>query len=358
MNDNLPSYTTPQAKQQLLSCGASGTVYSLVMPESEDNQSFIMDGCDRETTPMHNHATKREEFLSMYQEPWTQKQDAMHEAYFDAWVKFSEPVLTMGSFPHQYPTAGASEGIFKLMSEYVSQQYAKGNKPHIHMFEGDYEGYSAFANSLGIEITKHRIDDWRLVSGRMVAEDQFWISTPSAIDGKVWEHWDDFILLMLNEAPLTQIIPDLTYIGSVSENYNIDVSSTNITAFVMSQSKPMGGYYHRVGGVFSRNPCLSLFGNKWFKNLQSLAWGTRMLSEYKVHDLPNKYSPIQEEATRYVSDRLGIDLKPSPVMLLATGNPQQATTELLKSLVRGTGETSIIRLCVSPRMDYLIKGNK
>ena len=60
-------------------------------------------------------------------------------------------------------------------------------------------------------------------------------------------------------------MPDLTYVGSVAREFRIELAPPNIPAFVISRSKPFGGYYHRVGGVFARREYPSLFGNKWFR---------------------------------------------------------------------------------------------
>ena len=40
----LPTYTQPEAKAALLKAGACGTIYSLVMPESEQALAFVVDG--------------------------------------------------------------------------------------------------------------------------------------------------------------------------------------------------------------------------------------------------------------------------------------------------------------------------
>lgn len=354
MNDNLPAYTSAAAKQKLITQGCSGTVYSLVMPESEKRLCEVVDGGDRNAAS----SDRDRFFLDMYREPWTQKQDAAHEEYFDHWFNWSSSRVNIerDAFPHHYPTAGASEGIFKLMSEYAARCRADGYEPVIHLFDGDYEGYPAFANSLNAKVVRHRREDWRLVSGRMGDYDQFWISLPSAIDGEVWEHWPEFLLLMQQQAPTTEVIPDLTYVGAVAAEYVIDVMADNIPAVVFSHSKPMGGYYHRVGGVVAREERPSLFGNRWFKNLLSLRWGCEMMRNYKVNELPSKYRLAQEMAAQRVGERLGINLKPAGVMLLATADPKEAGDDpVLKSLIRGTGGEARIRLCVTPEMDRIIK---
>ena len=356
MNENLPLYTTPEYKQKLIEMGCSGTVYSLVMPESEYMLEQVVDGYNRydrfmmAASPEFDEAgrLRDQNWLDMYREPWTQKQDSKHDEYFEQWFEWTKPVLNLpvDHFQHRYPTAGASEGIFKIMAEHYSQPDIT---PIVHMFDGDYEGFSAFAESLNLIVHRHDRNNWRESIKEIDGNSLFFISQPSAIDGEIWEGWDDFMVAMtITHNP---VIPDLTYVGSVAKDYNIRLGYYCIPAIVFSHSKPLGGYYHRVGGVISRNNYKSLFGNKWFKNLQSLKWATMMMREYDVQYLPRLYRHVQEEATEYVSKRLGIDLTPASVMLLATAKPVDNMPELLKSLVRKDN----IRLCITPEMDNLIR---
>lgn len=67
MSRVLPAYTAADTRQALLAAGASGTIYALVMPESE---------------AALRHVVERADFLDMYRKAWTQKQDAMHLDYF------------------------------------------------------------------------------------------------------------------------------------------------------------------------------------------------------------------------------------------------------------------------------------
>ena len=103
--DQLPAYTDAAVKQALLDAGASGTIYSLVMPESEAVLAEVIDG---------GSAGRDAGLLGLYREAWTQKQDAMHERYFDRWIDWSAPIVKFDAsqFRHRYPTAGASEGYF------------------------------------------------------------------------------------------------------------------------------------------------------------------------------------------------------------------------------------------------------
>lgn len=339
VNQHLPGYAAPDARSALLAAGASGTIYSLVMPESEAALLALVGD--------------RDALLDRYREPWTQKQDAMHEAYFDAWIEWSAPIVRFdaAAFPFRYPTAGASEGIFKLMAE------ARSERPSIHVFEGEYEGFPAYAEALNIRCVRHDRSAWQAAVGAIDRGGMFWISQPSAIDGQVWPHFEAFAAMLADRRPDVALIPDLTYVGSVAREFEILLDHPGIPAFVISHSKPFGGYYHRVGGVFSRSECPSLFGNKWFKNLLSLAWGTEMMRRHGVFDLPRAYRAVQEEAARRVGRALGIqDLRPADVSIMATADPSQARSDALRAVLRGSPAERVIRLCLTPAMTGLIAG--
>ena len=166
MTDALPGYTQASIKAELLAAGVSGTVYALVMPESEAALAQVVDGCDRNAfidDPAALDAARRVHWLDRYREPWTQKQDGLHEAYFDRWLKWSAAVVDVdgAAFPYRYPTAGASEGIYKLMAEHAARVRTDGGAPEIHLFDGEYEGFPAFAAALSLPLVRHRRDDWR-----------------------------------------------------------------------------------------------------------------------------------------------------------------------------------------------------
>ncbi len=339
---DLPAYAAADVKAGLLAAGASGTVYSLVMPESE--AAFAAVAGDPG-------------LLDRYREPWTQKQDSMHEEYFDRWLRWSAPVVAIRGedFPFRYPTAGASEAIFKLIAEFASESRAAGRAPSVHMFEGEYEGFAAYADALRVRLVRHDRGAWSEVPSRLDRDSMFWISQPSAIDGNVWPHFEAFVSAVAERGAGARLIPDLTYVGSVARDYRIALDSPAIPAVVISHSKPFGGYYHRVGGVLARREHPSLFGNKWFKNLMSLAWGTEMMRRHGVFDLPRKYRPVQEEAARRVEALLGVrGLAPADVLLLATAPPAGGLPPLLSSVLRGSAAERVVRLCLTPAMTCLI----
>lgn len=357
MSSHLPAFAADGIRNALLEAGASGTIYSLVMPESESAMAFVVDGCERERVMPEDLAARRSEaWFSRYHEPWTQKQDAMHGEYFDLWFDWAAPVVAIDreTFAFRYPTAGASEAIFKLMSEYAAGARHAGRQPEIHVFEGEYEGFRAYAESLSLPVVAHSRCDWHEVPGRIAEHVQFWISQPSAIDGRVWTHFAAFAELLAERCPTVELIPDLTYVGSVAREFRVDLDLPNVASVVISHSKPFGGYYHRVGGALSRVERPSLFGNKWFKNLQSLAWGSEMMRRHAVHDLPRKYRAVQEQAARSVGERLGIALEPADVLLLGIAPPAGDLAPPVAAVLRGSAGERVVRLCLTPEMTCLI----
>ena len=358
----LPDYAQGDVKRRLLEHGASGTIYALVMPESEKAIMRVVDGGDvamllTEGDPLTRLMQAREGWLSRFHEPWTQKQDAMHVDYFDRWLEWAAPVVTVDAkaFTHRYPTAGASEGIVKLMMEYATRTWANGGTPSVHVFEGEYEGFSEFAKSMNVAVVRHRRDDWETAIRKVDGGGQFWISQPSSIDGGVWPHFADFVGTMAGMRPDVEIVPDLSYVGSVASAYDIALDYPNVQAFVISNSKPFGGYYHRAGGVLARSRKASLFGNKWFKNLTSLAWGVEMMRSHDVFDLPTRYRQAQIDASAMIASRLGIDgLEPADVSVLATAPVPPDPTPLVASLIRGVGGDRRVRVCLTPTMTALI----
>jgi len=363
---HLPGYASDATKAALLAAGASGTIYSLVMPESEAALAHIVDGGNRDALLAESPAggglarldeARQTHYLSRYHEPWTQKQDVMHEDYFAHWLAWSAPIVNFEEqeFPFRYPTAGASEGIFKIIAEHLAACRGRGQEPTVHVFDGEYEGFPAYADALRIPTVRHDRAEWRRVPDAVGPGAMFWISQPSAIDGAVWPDFEAFVAAMAESRPQVPVIPDLTYVGSVARAFRIALDFPNIPAFVISHSKPFGGYYHRVGGVFARSEYPSLFGNKWFKNLQSLGWATEMMKRHDVFALPRKYRAVQEEAAGRVGALLGVEgLAPADVLLLATAPAAAATSEPLRVILRGSPAERVVRLCLTPAMTCLI----
>lgn len=337
----LPAYTNEDVRKRLLAAGGSGTVYALVMPESEAALNAVLD--------------RRDSLLDRYREPWTRKQDAMHREWFDEWIRWSSPVVKFNpvDFQHQYPTAGASEGIYKVMAEWAARSRADGDVPVIHVFEGEYEGFTAFARSLQLRVVQHDRANWREACD-IQDNGQFWISQPSAIDGMVWEDFDEFAHRLARLSPHVELVPDLSYVGAVAREYEIPLDSPNIRTFLISQSKPFGIYYHRVGGIFSKIEIGAAVGNAWFKNLQSLALGVELMRRHAVHDLPRRYRAIQEKAAADVGARLSVPtLSAADVFVMGTA-PADAVNDATSTLLRGSASQQVVRICLTPAMTFAI----
>lgn len=356
---DLPGYTDPAIKNQLMEAGATGTVFALPIRETQEAFSFIVDGCTRDDLLDERHAgelldeVRSERLFSIYEEPWFQSQDGAHVEYFERWIDWAAPVVKFDpdAYPFRYPTAGASEGIFKVMSEYVASERAEGRVPTIHVFEGEYEGFTAFAESLKVAVVRHERTRWRSIAEDMPERGQFWISQPSAIDGMVWAPFEDFVAEMATRRPEIEVVPDLSYVGAVAREYSIGIDSPNVPAFVISHSKPFGAYYHRIGGVFARAERPSLFGNKWFKNLLSLALGVEMMKRHGVHDIPRRLRKAQIEAALRVGTNLGLEmLEATDVMVMATAPVPSSPSSIERMLVRGGRKEKVIRICLTPAM--------
>lgn len=337
----LPAYTNDDVRKRLLDAGASGTVYALVMPESEDAFEIVVD--------------RRQALLDRYHAPWTRKQDAMHREWFDTWTQWSAPVVKFNpnDFCHQYPTAGASEGIYKVMAEWAAKIRSGGQQPIVHIFEGEYEGFTAFAKSLDIEVVQHDRSKWREAC-EIEGDGQFWISQPSAIDGMVWNDFHAFAEHLAMTSPQVELVPDLSYVGAVARDYEIRLTSPNISTFLVSQSKPFGVYYHRIGGIFSKKEIGAAVGNIWFKNLLSLALGVKLMRRHDVFDLPRQYRIVQEEAAKSVGDRLGVpSLVAADVFVMGIA-PAADVNDATRTLLRGCKTEQVVRVCLTPAMTVAI----
>ncbi len=171
----------------LADTGVSKIVYALVMPETEQTIDAVLDGI--EAGP---DGSGREAYHAMFREAWTQKQDAVHGEFFDRWLEWTQPVVSMEStsFAYRYPTSGASEGLREAIHAYGARARVENFEPTIHVFDGEYEGYAAYARAAAIPLVAHRRSRWQEAIETMRPTDQFYISQPSGIDGCVWDEFD------------------------------------------------------------------------------------------------------------------------------------------------------------------------
>src|SRR5690606_30611075 len=136
---------------------------------------------------------------------------------------------------HQYPTAGASEGIHAVLARIATA----GAPARVHVFAGEYEGYTHMARALGLEVVVHprRIDG---LLEQVRAGDWLFVSQPSAIDGCEWPELNELIRSAAERAPQLSLCLDLTYVGSVPRRLSIDLDAPNVAVVLASLSKPFG----------------------------------------------------------------------------------------------------------------------
>lgn len=256
--------------QHLNDLPVSPTVYSVVWPSTEQLIRRVL-------------VQEAEQMLDRHRNAHTKRQDPMHEGFFDAWLRFASPVLTLpGDATHHYPTAGSSEAIREIIRQ------AAWKDQDVVIFAGEYEGYEAIANTQGTRV--HRVDRhrWREVLEGYARDGapwqgrgaQWWISQPSALDGNDWPDFQEWLLAVERWSGSLDVWVDLTYLGRSTAATAIDLSASPVVAgIVFSLSKVMGAYYRRIGGCISRAPVEGLWANRWFKNLDSLYLGQAWLEQ-------------------------------------------------------------------------------
>lgn len=286
----------------------------------------------------------------LYERPHEKRQDAMHGPFLDRWRAWSaEAGVVMGSgFESEYPTAGASEGIWALITHIATTSKCAAR---VHVFEGEYEGFKYLAEAACLEVVTHFRDPdaFQVSLGDAREGDWFLLSQPSAIDGCVWEGFDGF-LDFVEDTPL-RVAVDLTYVGAVARDYRIALDRASVHVVLASLSKPFGVYYHRVGAFFSRAPVLSLHGNLWFKNLFSIALGERLMRTYGARELPGRYQDVQRRALERAIEAGDCppDVVPSDVVLVGHARrPGRGEDEYLRAQ---EPDEFVLRYCLTPAMD-------
>jgi hypothetical protein len=344
----------PELDLRVKRAGASKTVYALVTPETEAAKHFIFGNAIAEPDAARRH------HLEQFRDAWTGKQFASHDAFIERWMAWAEPVIAINAanFPWRYPTAGASEALFHVIAAYGNRARGERFDPEVHVFAGEYEGYKAYAEACGIAVIEHPRADWQSVGRTIPADTLFCLSQPSAIDGNVWSHANDFLALLAANADKPRVLLDVTYVGAIAAQppVRFEANSPAVQAVVFSLSKPFGVYYDRIGGILCREAMPSLFGNQWFKNLTSLQLGTALLECHDVFDLPRRYQDVQREAAKQIGQRLGLTLSPSDVGVLAQADTLATTDQALVAFLRRpAGDlTAPLRLCLTPTMADLI----
>lgn len=328
--------------------GISRTVYSLVYDDTEYENTQLNFELDS----------------SLYGQPWTGKQDDIHEEFFRTWGDYASPVTGLGFsqlrslFPHYYPTNGSSEAIREVIAQIST---IKNEESYILVFEGEYEGYRAYAEAYGVRVVEICRENYNLPQ---IINDEgryphFFISQPSSIDGNVWRGFRDLVreLEELNSFRDVniKIHLDLCYVGcTYGIEYNIDLTSPLIETIFFSLSKVYGVYYHRIGGVFSRKKLDALWGNRWFKNIRSLELGTRLMKEIVYGFLPEMTCRYQKLAAIGLSNKeefRNASIETSDVVLLLTMEIDENSTDFQRSFARTPNSA---RMCITPALSVAL----
>jgi len=278
--------------------------------------------------------------LDLYKKAYKGSQDNLHEDFKQVWLDWVKDIVVWNKkLVNFYPTAGSNEAIRESISQYSHQKYL-GHR--LHIFEGDYEGYTIFAQAYGIQVIKHDRNDFNSLFGINSGE-RFYLSQPSSIDGNVWNKFDEFIKFLENFVPGTDLMIDLCYVGSTSNRYNIDLSSKLVHTVFFSLSKVFGVYYHRIGGIFSKKEMPGLIGNHWFENVFSLIFGIELMKKFPVNFLPKKYEKTRKKVIESLNNKYDFNLIPADVFILSNSNNQK-----LKDYQRING---IARICIAEMID-------
>lgn len=231
--------------------------------------------------------------------------DSFHERAINAYLRhFSTELPDLPSFPHRYVSGGASEAIFHLLS------FLKSHRPKtpLYVLKGEYEGYAGYGNNLGL--TFQTVD--KLTDLLKHPKGILFISNPSARDGNIIPNNEIMEVADYGH----EIVYDITYVG-LTDPHTFDLSHPNIIAVIVSMSKPFGIYYYRVGFAFTRFEVKTLEVNKWFKNIHSLIIAEMILDQIDSNELVKKYRRLQSKAINQMEKELGIQSKPSQVVLLS-----------------------------------------
>jgi histidinol-phosphate/aromatic aminotransferase/cobyric acid decarboxylase-like protein len=330
-------------KAELESIGVSKTVYGYLYPEVEEVMA---------------RAFRDPKLIEMQRRGYTQRQDSMGQSFVETYMEWTRDILNIDAdrFRFVYPSAGSAEAIRESIAVQATGNRAKG-KTTLHMFDGDYEGYVAYAKAHGVDIVLHQRDGYTDTLGKVAEGDTFYISQPSAIDGNLWSGYDRFIAWLEAHQPSLNVFVDLAYLGTLKDkSVRIGTHFKNIRGIFFSLSKAFGIFYQRIGGMFSDREWPSLYANRlWFKNLVNLTLGEELMRQFQPHSLPTKYNPTQMAVVGGLRERFGATVEPSDSVLIA----HQPATEPLSSIQRELCRTpNVVRYCLTPGIDQCVSGNR
>lgn len=322
--------------------GVCKNVFSFLYPETKEvvDELFV-------SRPHH-----------MYERSWQMRQDTVHDEFISEWKEWVNPwVKGLDNFKYSYYSNGSSEAIREAIAEHVIRTPSHFDGARIHMFNGDYEGYGAFAEAYGAQVVRYNRDKWReeLEDGADLADDEvFFLSQPSSIDGNYWDEYEEFMEFISNLIrPRIRVMLDLAYVGCTPTIPKFRTDYDCIDKIFFSLSKPFGVYYHRIGGVLSRSPMQALYGNKWFKNLFSIELGRQLLCRYSPTKLPKKYNELQKVGVKQFSELFKCEAKPSDVILLGySDSAEDISVYDIGHYLERAGKT---RFCITPFLDRVNK---
>jgi hypothetical protein len=251
---------------------------------------------------------------------------------------YSDTIANLDDFDFRYPTSGSSEGLFHLLAKYS----ARGVKS-INLLQGEYEGYAAYAEHLGMNvnwINPDKTDIKKLHPGL------WFISNPSARDGNIIPNEVIMELCDLDH----KVVLDFAYVGATAD-YNFEINHSNIDAVVMSFSKPYGVFRFRIGGfAFTRDETPSLYGNKWFKDTLRLMQALKLAEAIGPSAIYERYLPLQTEIVGELNEVFGLGLRVSDSFLLAHLKTEDIARldgqqlDMIAPYQRGT----MYRFCLTP----------
>jgi histidinol-phosphate/aromatic aminotransferase/cobyric acid decarboxylase-like protein len=251
---------------------------------------------------------------------------------------YREQVPALSGFAHLYPTSGSSEGIYHLLTKVARTE------PTINTLKGEYEGFCEQGKNIGLKTQTWDPGDSAI--GSLPPGSVWFISNPCARDGGILPNTFIETLCELGH----KLVIDLAYVGT-TEPHLFDLSHPNIMAVVTSFSKPYGTFRLRIGGMlFSREAIPTLYGNKWFKDVQRLFQALAIGERIGPQALYPKYRPVQEAIIAAVNQRFGLALVPADVFLLARLRREQAQglpvewQEQIKPFLR----MDTYRFCLTP----------
>lgn len=342
--------TTPlvaPTKQLLEHAGVTNTIYALFTQQAR--QEYAM---------LQNDSMLQDKLYGMAA---SRKQDGINNDFADQYKSWTNGlVLGLDDFKYFYPAAGSSEALRETIVALAANAKNEGNSQlKLHVFQAEYEGAKSYAAGNALRVVEYPNRDLQKLasSTEIKAGDLFYLSYPSSLDGNCWDQLEEFLDIMHKKG--VKVLLDLTYIGCYVDKTKIPANHPSVECVYVSLSKSFGVYYQRVGGVFTKNPNLLLFGNQWFKNMFSLRLGMSLMQAYDRKQIPEFYKPIQNALISLVNGKLGLKLEPSDVFLIATQYISRLEYEQLSPEKRilcrpqNNGENYILRVCLQPMLDYL-----